>query len=264
MLGNLSDFNPEQDMVDIDQLMSLDKYALTKLNWVIERVVTAYREFDFHVVFHTLYNYCSVDLSSLYLDILKDRLYCEKKDGQKRRSAQTVLHLILNSLVKLMAPILSFTSEEVWKEFKHSQSEVPSVHMTDFPRPVVSASLVEFDTALWDSMVSLRQDVSKALEEARASKLIGSSLEAKVQINANHRIVESVRQLDDPEGFFIISQLGVTKADDDAPTEINVIKAEGAKCPRCWIWSTEIGKDGSNPEVCPRCASVLEQSGLNV
>ena len=264
LLGNLSDFNPDQDMVDIDQLTSLDKYALTKLNWVMERVTRAYRDFDFHVVFHTLYNYCSVDLSSLYLDILKDRLYCEKKDGLKRRSAQTTLHLILTSLVKLMAPILSFTAEEVWQEFKHSESGIPSVHLAAFPEPLFSKSLSEFDTALWDGMVSLRQEVSKALEEARASKLIGSSLEAKVQINANADIVNSVRQIDDAEGFFIISQLSLLEMAEDGPTEIIVSKAQGSKCPRCWIWSTEIGSDEPGHEVCPRCASVLEQSNMNV
>lgn len=264
LLGNLSDFNPDKDAVDIDQLTSLDKYALTRLNWVMERVTRAYRDFDFHVVFHTLYNYCSVDLSSLYLDILKDRLYCEKKDGLKRRSAQTTLHLILTSLVKLMAPILSFTSEEVWQEFKHSESGIPSVHLAAFPEPLFSKSLPEFDTALWDGVVSLRQDVSKALEEARASKLIGSSLEAKVQIKANAEIVNSVKQIDDAEGFFIISQLSLVEMTEDGPTEIIVNKAQGFKCPRCWIWSTEIVSDEPGQEVCPRCASVLEQSNINV
>lgn len=264
LLGNLSDFNPDTDLIDVDQLASLDKYALTKLNWVIERVNRAYRDFDFHIVFHTLYNYCSVDLSSLYLDILKDRLYCEKKDGLKRRSAQTTLHFILSSLVKLMAPILAFTAEEVWQEYKHAGTGIPSVHLTTFPEPFVSATLSNFDTAMWDDMVALRQEVSKALEEARASKLIGSSLEANVQISAKAQMVDSFKRFDDAEGFFIVSQLRLETISDDQPTQILVSKADGAKCPRCWIWSTEIGKEGRQSEVCPRCESVLEQSNTQI
>lgn len=260
LLGNLSDFNPDKDMVDLDKLTSLDKYALSRLNQVIERVTKAYRDFDFHVVFHTLYNYCSVDLSSLYLDILKDRLYCEKRDGLKRRSAQTSLHLILSSLVKLMAPILTFTAEEVWNGFNSGEKTIPSVHLAEFPKTFDSASISELNRSAWDSMVSLRQDVSKALEEARASKLIGSSLEARIEIRANEVMVESLRQLEDAEGFFIVSQLALTSIPDDQPMEVLVSKAEGLKCPRCWIWSTGIGDSQRFPDVCPRCASVLEQT----
>lgn len=264
LLGNLADFNPDIDSVPLDQLTSLDKYALTKLNRVIQRVNKAYGDFDFHVVFHTLYNYCSVDLSSLYLDIIKDRLYCEKQDGLKRRSAQTTLHIILGSLVKLMAPILVFTADEVWQEFSHGGAKEFSVHLTEFPQTMDSGTLVDSDLALWDSMVSLRQDVSKALEEARASKLIGSSLEARVEIKAKAETVYSLKQMEDAEGFFIISQLALVQVPDDHPVDILVSKAEGQKCPRCWMWSTGVGDNTNYPEVCPRCASVLEQSGISV
>lgn len=260
LLGNLSDFNPDKDMVDIDELTSLDQYALAKLNWIINRVNKAYRDFDFHVVFHTLYNYCSVDLSSLYLDILKDRLYCEKRDGLKRRSAQTTLHIILSSIVKLMAPILVFTAEEVWQEFNGGESRTPSIHLTGFPEPVDSAALSDMEVALWENMISLRQDVSKSLEEARASKLIGSSLDSRVEIRANADLISSIRKLEDPEGFFIISQLELNEVSNDSPQEILVGRAEGQKCPRCWIWSKDIGLNQRYPEVCPRCASVLEQT----
>lgn len=260
LLGNLSDFDADKDMVELDNLASLDKYAITKLNWVIRRVNKAYSDFDFHVVFHTLYNYCSVDLSSLYLDIIKDRLYCEKQTGLKRRSAQTTLYLILDSLVRLMAPILAFTAEEVWQEFNGGESKPESVHLTEFPEPFDSKSISEFDVASWDRLVSLRQDVSKALEESRASKLIGSSLEAKVEIRSQKDVLESIKTMDDPEGFFIVSQLVTTPVSNDEPTEITVYKAEGSKCPRCWIWSTKIGISHRNPDVCPRCALVLEDA----
>jgi len=247
-------------MIDVNELTSLDQYALTKLNWIINRVNKAYRDFDFHVVFHTLYNYCSVDLSSLYLDILKDRLYCEKRDGLKRRSAQTTLHIILSSIVKLMAPILVFTAEEVWQEFNSGTSGTLSIHLTGFPQPVDSAALSNLDVALWENMISLRQDVSKSLEEARASKIIGSSLDSRVEIRANADLIGSIRKLEDPEGFFIVSQLALAEVSNDAPQEILVSRAEGQKCPRCWIWSKDIGLNQRYPEVCPRCASVLEQT----
>ena len=133
LLGNLKDFDPDKDMVPFDELRALDRYALSELNRIIERVKRAYDQFEFHMVFHTLHNYCTVDLSSLYLDILKDRLYCERTDGNLRRSAQTALHHILSALIRLMGPILAFTAEEVWSQFQQNGTERASVHLTSFP-----------------------------------------------------------------------------------------------------------------------------------
>ncbi len=272
LLGNLADFDPEQDMVAPANMRALDRYALDRLNRVIQRVTKAYDNFDFHVVFHTLYNYCTVDLSSLYLDILKDRLYVETTKGELRRSAQTALHHILSALVRLMAPVLVFTAEEVWSSFDADPRKLASVHMTGFPNLVEGVSLTDEERLRWDSMAALRQEVSKALEESRAAKLIGSSLEASVVIHAPEALAQTIRSMEDPEGFFIVSQLQVQGTDDPAaPTDgsndlpgvrIEVKKAEGDKCPRCWVWSPQLGSDRDYPEVCPRCAGVLRESGM--
>ncbi len=268
LLANVSDFDPQADAVPISEMRELDKFALDRLNYVIERVCKAYETFDFHVVFHTLYNYCTVDLSSLYLDILKDRLYVELSNGLIRRSAQTALFQILSALVKLMAPILAFTAEEIWTAVNSAPGR--SIHMTSFPEKLDWVKLTDEERARWDTMLSVRQEVSKALEEARAAKLIGSSLEAKVVIEAGEEIAKSIKNTQDPEGFFIISQLEV-KIVVEGPSEgeglltkIVVERASGEKCPRCWTWKPEVGSDSMYREVCPRCAGVLRESGVAI
>jgi isoleucyl-tRNA synthetase len=267
LLGNLKDYDVERDAVPTENMPSLDRFALYRLNQVIERVRKAYENFEFHVVFHTLYNYCSVDLSSLYLDILKDRLYCERTDGRLRRSAQTALHHILSGLVRLMAPILGFTAEEVWARFDEREDRVTSVHWSSFPDPVPDVQLSEEERARWELMLSLRQDVSRKLEEARASKLIGSSLEARVIIETGDEVADAVSLTDDAEGFFIVSQLDVQRDSGSAAEEeqeaklpgvhVTVQRSDGTKCPRCWRWTADVGSYEDYPDICARCASVL-------
>ncbi len=265
LLGNLSDFNPATDAVPPNEMKSLDRFALDRLNYVTQRVVKAYDSFDFHVVFHTLYNYCSVDLSSLYLDILKDRLYVESPNGIIRRSAQTALHRILDTLVKLMAPILAFTAEEIWSVFGDDQEQ--SIHMTAFPTIDPQTVINDDERSRWELILSIRPDVSKALEEARASKMIGSSLEAKIVIHTSQEICDAIQNTEDPEGFFIVSQLescvpDMPAAEGEKPAKIEVTRASGAKCPRCWMWKKDVGQDAVYSEVCPRCAAVLRDSGI--
>jgi len=267
LLGNLADFDPAKDSLPLERLKALDRFALDRLNKVIQRVRTAYEEFDFHVVFHTLYNYCTVDLSSLYLDILKDRLYVEKADGDLRRSAQTALHLILSALVRLMAPILTFTAEEVWALHNPDRSEFSSVHLASFPEPMDEVRLTDEENQSWETLVALRQEVSRVLEQARAGKLIGSSLEARVLVEGPDELAATISGMEDPKGFFIVSQLDVRPAaaisseSTDAGllpgVQVTVSRADGGKCPRCWTWSPEIGSDTDHPDVCPRCAGVL-------
>jgi isoleucyl-tRNA synthetase len=268
LLGNLADFDPARDMVPMESLHPLDRFALDGLNRVIRRVRAAYESFEFHVVFHTLYNYCSVDLSSFYLDILKDRLYCERSDGRLRRSAQTALHHILSSLTRLMAPILGFTSEEVWTQFIAGRDKAESVHMTGFPDPIPDVEPTDEERTRWDLLLQLRQVVTKALETARAEKLIGSSLEARVELTAPGEFLDAISKTDRPEDIFIVSQLKIVETDADAASEdaseggipgvsVIVSPAEGEKCPRCWMRSTEIGSSTDYPDVCPRCAGVL-------
>lgn len=266
LLGNLVDFDPS-DLMDPSAMTALDRFALDKLNGVIARVKTAYEEFDFHVVFHTLYNYCTVDLSSFYLDILKDRLYVEHPHGSLRKAAQTALYHILSSLIRLMAPILVFTSEEVWAEFLADANKTSSVHLSSFPEEIPGASLGKEERSFWNKMLLVRQEASKALEEARTGKVIGSSLEAKLIITGPEDFVSQVRNMEDPAGFFIVSQVELreladveTDRDDMNPLggiKVQTARAEGEKCPRCWIWSTNIGTHGTFPDVCPRCAGVL-------
>jgi isoleucyl-tRNA synthetase len=271
LLGNLYDFDPARDMVPAGRLVELDRYALDRLNAVITRVCKAYDEFEFHVVFHTLYNYCIVDLSSLYLDIIKDRLYCEKADGLLRRSAQTTLHRILSALARLMAPILGFTAEEVWGQFRADREKGPSVHATSFPQPMPEVDLCAEDRGRWETMLALRQVASRSLEEARAKKMIGSSLDAKVLIEAPDNIIDAVANTRDPQAFFIVSQVetrgtGAAPAADATESvmdavKVHVAKALGQKCPRCWNWSDEIGSARDHPDLCPRCARVMRGEG---
>ncbi|HMK34129.1 MAG TPA: isoleucine--tRNA ligase [Desulfomonilaceae bacterium] len=271
LLGNLADFDPKEHAVPFDQLRELDRFALDGLNKVIRRVRKAYDDFEFHVVFHTIYNYCTVDLSSLYLDILKDRLYVEKKDGLLRRSAQTVLDLIVTALVKLMAPILTFTSEEIWANFSN-EGMVSSVHLSAFPEPIEEVLLTDEERGRWDIMLALRQQVSKALEESRAAKTIGSSLEAQVLIQTPEEVVRMISAMQDPEGFFIVSQLEIQSTGPAASADqvsqpaaqVTVSRAQGGKCPRCWTWNTQTGTDETYRDVCPRCAGVLKESGVEV
>ncbi|MBM3299397.1 MAG: isoleucine--tRNA ligase, partial [Deltaproteobacteria bacterium] len=274
LLGNLADFNPQKDIVPAERLRPLDRFALDRLNRVIHRVRKAYEDFEFHVVFHTLYNYCTVDLSSLYLDILKDRLYVERWDGELRRSAQTALFHILSALVRLMAPILAFTSDEVWSMFDLDEGKHESVHLTSFPAPVPGVELTQDESDNWERMLPLRQLVAKALEEGRSSKLIGSSLEAMVRIEAPEEFTRTISAMEDPEGFFIVSQLEIVstgpcpeQTDEKAAladVRVTVSRADGSKCPRCWIWSPAIGSNPNHPDVCPRCAGVLGESGAAV
>jgi isoleucyl-tRNA synthetase len=269
LLGNLADFDPAGDTVPRERMRALDRFALDRLDQVITRVERAYESFEFHTVFHTLYNFCSVDLSSLYLDILKDRLYVERTSGDLRRSAQTALHAILSAVVRLMAPILAFTAEEVWSSFDAGPDKESSVHLTAFPEAAAAKWLTDQEQHDWKELLVLRQVVSKALENARAAKFIGSALEAKVTLRLPDEIADIVARMEDPEGFFIVSQLEIQrtgpKPDDwetlfaaDLPT---VSKAEGQKCPRCWTWSPDIGLDEHFGGVCPRCAGVLRSSG---
>jgi isoleucyl-tRNA synthetase len=270
LLGNLGDFDPEKDLVSPDKMRTLDRFALYRLNQVIERVRKAYGTFDFHVVFHTLHNYCTVDLSALYLDILKDRLYCEQAHGPARKSAQSALYHVLSALVKLMAPILGFTAEEVWTNFPGSQGRAASVHLTSFPELIPDVALADDERLRWEKMLSLRQFVSKALEEARAQKHIGSSLEARVTIEAPKEIVEWARATEDPEGFFIVSQLETVvrdsartwDSDEEMLSEVTVTvsRADGTKCSRCWMWTQDVGTDKNYPEICARCAGVMEEN----
>jgi isoleucyl-tRNA synthetase len=267
LLGNLADFDPQCDCVTPDALKAFDRYALDTLNQVIIRVRKAYEAFDFHVVFHTLYKYCTVDLSAYYLDVLKDRLYVEKSDGLARRSAQTALHHVLSSLVRLMAPILVFTAEEVWSNMRHAGTHTESVHTAAFPEPVEGVRLSDEERARWTIVMELRQEINKSLEAARAAKEIGSSLEARVMLEANAEIIAAASSVEDIEDLLIVSELELKssgEADQPQQPVVTISRASGSKCPRCWVWRKDVGTNADYPEVCGRCAGVLRETGVPI
>lgn len=251
--ANLEDFEPVRDRVAYDQLSSLDRWLLSRLHGLIGRVLEAYKSYSFHTIYHSIQNFCTVDLSALYLDIIKDRMYVERKDSVKRRASQTVVFDALNALLRLAAPILSFTTEEMWSYLKPLVAE-ESVLLSAFPK--ADPSLV--DSGLeeeWAKIWSIRESVNKKIEEKRVEKVIGHPLDAKVVISAGPEDYEALSKLgDDLKEVLIVSQAEVRKGDQ---TEITVIKAEGLKCERCWRYATDVEEAGQFPNVCIRCRDTL-------
>ncbi|HET6898026.1 MAG TPA: isoleucine--tRNA ligase [Vicinamibacteria bacterium] len=261
LLSNLFDFDPAKDAVPEDRLEEIDQYALARHRQVLARVLEAYGEFEFHIVYHQLVQYCAADLSSFYLDVLKDRLYCDAPGGARRRSSQTVLHRMARDLARLMAPILPMTADEVWQSIPGA--EVESVHLALFPD--VDGSIE--DRKLWSALLEARAAVTKALEEARAAKKIASSLEARVEVAAPSALLEPLREYQaqgrvfpgNLANLFIVSD--VTLTDAEGALSVRVERARGAKCERCWTYSENVGKLPAHPAVCERCSAVLEGLG---
>ncbi len=263
LLGNLYDF----DNGDYSQnLPEIDMWAVTRLQGLIKRVTEAYERFDFHEVFHTIYNFCVVDMSSFYLDILKDRLYTFAPDSTERRAAQWTMYRILNTMTRLMAPVVSFTAEEVWQFMTGEKTE--SVFLSDFP--LVDEGRIDQDLEeRWAGLIEIRNVVNKAIEIKRAEKTIGNSLEAKVTIFADKERLSLLQSYKDLlPALFIVSQSGTgdyTDAPEDAYRDeevdglaVVVEHAGGKKCLRCWNWSTTVGEFADAQEVCQRCYHVLK------
>jgi isoleucyl-tRNA synthetase len=260
-LGNGDGFHPDRDSVSDDQLLELDRWALMRLDRVIEKVYAGYDALDFHVVFHAIHNYCTTDLSNFYLDIIKDRLYCEKEDSVERRAAQTTMYRILSAITRLIAPILSFTAEEIWSYLPHAASDdAKSVFLNEMPK----TSGISVDDAFvekWDLIYQTRMDANKVLEEKRNEKLIGKSLEASVTISvadekAYATLSEAAQLLAE---VLIVSEVRVEKA-ESGETAYVVARAEGEKCDRCWMYLHSVGKNAAHPTLCARCAKVVSES----
>lgn len=270
ILGNLYDFDPAGHRVDYAAMPEIDRYMLHSLQDLIQKCRRAYRDFEFHVVYHSLYNYCSMDLSAFYLDILKDRLYTSPPASSERRSAQTVMHLLIDTLTKLMAPILPFTAEEIWPFIPYAENnkgKPVSVHMTDFPDP--SPALQDDELARrWVKILQIRGEVTRVLEKARAEKTIGHSLDASVTLYAENQWQELLRDYSaDLPSIFIVSDVAIApyaQADADChATElkgfsIRVASAPGEKCQRCWVYDTSVGSDDAHPRICRRCRNALD------
>lgn len=274
MLGNLYDFDFTDNAVDYDALPEIDKFALHKLHQLIEKTLKAYNLFDFHVIYHTLYNYCTLDLSAFYLDVVKDRLYTSFPESVERRSAQTVMYKILDSMTRIMAPILAFTSEEIWKFMPKYEGKLSSVHLALFPQ-VDEKWKNDKLAEKWEYLLQVRSEVSKALEEARITKLIGHSLDAKVTIYAGNDLYEALHPYsDDLRSIFIVSKtllVRTEKAKSELPDEVFksseigglavlIKKADGNKCERCWIYDVSVGTNSNHPNICERCSKVAGNS----
>ncbi|MBQ4051570.1 MAG: isoleucine--tRNA ligase, partial [Oscillospiraceae bacterium] len=262
ILGNLNGFDPNTDRVSIEELTELDKWAMSRLDEVIAKAKVGYDAFDFHVAFHAIHNFCVVDMSSFYLDIIKDRLYCEKKDSVARRAAQTAMYDILSALTRLVAPILVFTAEEIWQHIPACEGlDMESVFYNDMPE---QTGITVADPALWETLAAVRMDVQKALELKRASKEIGKSLEAQVVLTCSDELYETLAPVSEmlPD-LFIASQVVVEKGDagelqgEAEGLFVTVVRAEGDKCDRCWKFDFTVGSDAEHPTLCARCAAAV-------
>ncbi len=258
ILGNLNDFNPDTDMVDVKDLYPIDKWAIAKLNELNDKVRAGYDAYEFHQVYHSIHNFCVVDMSNFYLDVLKDRLYTEKADSASRRAAQTTIYMILDAMTRMISPILAYTSDEIWRYMPHgSNCDKECVLFNEMPAKVDVDIDAEF-MARWDRIHELRDLVKKSIEVAVKNKLIKSSLESKIVLTCggdNYEFVNSV--LVELTAVFIVSKVELVKGDSD---EINVVveKAEGEKCERCWVYSDTVGQNSEHPTLCARCAEILK------
>lgn len=258
ILGNLNDFNPDTDMVDVEDLYPIDKWAIAKLNELNDKVRAGYDAYEFHQVYHSIHNFCVVDMSNFYLDVLKDRLYTEKADSASRRAAQTTIYMILDAMTRMISPILAYTSDEIWRYMPHgSNCDKECVLFNEMPAKVDVDIDAEF-MARWDRIHELRDLVKKSIEVAVKNKLIKSSLESKIVLTCggdNYEFVNSV--LGELTAVFIVSKVELVKGDSD---EINVVveKAEGEKCERCWVYSDTVGQNSEHPTLCARCAEILK------
>jgi isoleucyl-tRNA synthetase len=246
-LGNLDGFDPKTDQVD--NLLELDRWILNKLNRVIETCLGHYKKFEFHRVYRTVSEFATVDLSSIYFDILKDRLYTSAPNSHARRSAQTALYRISDALVRLLSPILSYTTEEVWPQLTHEGS----VHTAEFPK----SSALTGDFAAWDRLIALRDTVLPALELARQEKLIGAPLEAQVFLTAPPDLLPLLEQhRAELPSLFIVSAVSLLPGDSLAAS---IKRADGTKCERCWKFTTDVGSAPEYPTVCASCAATLRE-----
>ena len=279
MLGNLSDFNPETDMVAFDDMQELDRWAITRYAEFLEKVKDAYDKFEFHSIHQNLNYFCGTTMSAFYLDIIKDRLYTEGTDSTLRRAAQSVLFQVLDGMLKIMSPVLSFTACEAWESLYKLDDKAPlvdSILFQEFPQPVEKTISAD-EQARWDRLISIRSELTKALEIARRNKVIGHPLEAEVLLNyTDSNLSEFLeKEWHNLKGISIISEM--TKAELSEMTDLEPFSSEdidgltiairpapGEKCDRCWIRSTTVGDFSDHPLICDRCLGVVAEIDKSV
>ena len=270
ILGNSNDFNPNTDRVPYEQLMEIDKWALHKLEVLKRKVTENYDKYEFYNLFQDIHYFAGVDMSAFYLDIIKDRLYTEGTNSIERRSAQTVMTEILVTLTKMIAPILSFTAEEIWETLPEVLKDKESVLLTDWYKENDEYLNPEIENK-WVEIIKVRKEANKSLEKARQGKdrIIGNSLDAKVMLHSTDAEIQKflIENREKLELALIVSEIEIvenidetfTKGEEATDLYIKVLHAEGEKCERCWKYSKELGKDPEHPTLCPRCASVLKK-----
>ena len=272
LLSNLNDFDPSKDKVAYSELPELDRWALLKLNQVVERVLQGYETYEFHWVYHTVHNFCTVELSAIYLDIVKDRLYVEGAESHLRRSAQTVIYEVLDALVRLLAPVLTFTADEIWP-YVPGTKPGSNIQTEEMPRVVAEWQNSELADK-WDQILDLRTDVAKALEVARQTKTINHPLTAQVELYPTEEQFGFLHSVPNLAEIFIVSAVKVHEPSVQRPNgvlageihpglAILVQPAEGEKCERCWMYHQLVGRDAEHPTLCPRCAAVVESLPQN-
>ena len=267
LIADLSDFNPDTDAVSFDRLPEIDRWMISRMNELTKEVLESYNDYEFHAIYHAINNFCTTDLSKLYIDITKDRVYTEKKDGEARRAAQTAMYFVLSGLIRLLAPILAFTAEEMWQAIPHKATDrTESVYLNPMPT---------YDEALtypavrekWDRLFEMRDDVMKALELARTEKMVGKSLDAKITLyTTDSEMTALLAEFgDELKTVFIVS--GVEVRNGEAPAEAHtegasgvgvlVSPADGCKCDRCWSYSVKGLHTEDGGFLCERCRNIL-------
>ena len=268
VLSNLYDFDPQKDVVAFERMDAIDQYMLRQTCALAEDVVRSYGEFTFHKIYHRVITFCVAELSKFYFDVLKDRLYIYAPDSRERRAAQTAIWRIGEALVRLLAPIMSFTCEEVWLYLPKLDSRAASVHLEQFPTAkdiLGDARIPERDTkqqADWETLLAIREQVNKALDTARNEKLIGKSVDAQVHVTAADPPYSVLKRYEDQLRYlFIVSAVTLAQGSGNGTSgvKIEVSKAPGKKCERCWNYSTRVGENPAYPTVCERCSAVLKE-----
>lgn len=267
-LGNLYDFDPQSNAVGFDNLEALDQYMLRRTWAVVQDVRKWYDEFAFHKIYHRVNHFCVVDLSAFYFDVIKDRLYTYSPNSAGRRSAQTAVWRICEAMARLLAPILTFTCEEVWEHLPKVSAREASVHLTKFPEIVDVLGTASFpaedpqQAKDWEALLSVREQAMKALEDERNSKRIGKSLEAQLIITAAEPTYSALRRhADQLRYLFIVSAVTLAQGSGNGTgsVRVEVKRADGTKCERCWNYSIHVGEDTTYPTVCERCSVVLKE-----
>lgn len=266
ILGNLYDFQPDTDSVPLDALLPIDKWALMKLDSLNRKVREGYDSFEFHQVYHAVHNFCVVDMSNFYLDVIKDRLYAEKADSVARRAAQTTIYRILDAMTRMIAPILAFTSDEIWSYMPHSGKDDGTCVLYNEMPALTGVEADEAFTSRWDRIHALRDDVQKVLELARKDKIIGKSLEASVELHCSGELYDFVKSVEDElKTAFIVSHVSAFADDKGEVTgetveglSVTVTHAQGEKCSRCWVYSDTVGANPAHPTLCSRCTDVVK------